>query len=248
MLFAVYAQFWYLQCLLGFFLFKHICSSCISDLFYHFFFLWTLTEWDCFCLFKEHFKKVKIGQALKWLFCKGSQAKVVCLFACLFSFFVYRDTLAFDFLLFLKLRVSNQQKSPSDSSDSWNGQWYSVRSGCCIAGYRGMLANRLGNEISLLTWELLFRLMLLKCLRNNIFIRHCWCPFIGHFQRVPASSHRKKKKEKKMLMVSYINSRSRFSDTALMTITPTMNHPEVTALIPYAIISCWKGAVLPFLA
>lgn len=89
-----------------------------------FFFLWTLTEWDCFCLFKGHFKKVKIGQALKWLFCKGSQAKVVCLFACLFSFSIYRDTLAFDFLLFLKLRVSNQQKSPNDPSDSWNGQWY----------------------------------------------------------------------------------------------------------------------------
>lgn len=213
-----------------------------------FFFLWTLTEWDCFCLFKGHFKKVKIGQALKWLFCKGSQAKVVCLFACLFSFSIYRDTLAFDFLLFLKLRVSNQQKSPNDPSDSWNGQWYSVRSGCCIAGYRGMLANRLGNEISLLTWELLFRLMLLKCLRNNFFYQTLLMPIYRSLPKSSCQLPQEKRKKKKMLMVSYINSRSRFSDTALMTITPTMNHPEVTALIPYAIISCWKGAVLPFLA
>lgn len=197
MLFAVYAQFWYLQCLLGFLLFKHICSSCISDLFYHFFFLWTLTEWDCFCLFKEHFKKVKIGQALKWLFCKGSQAKVVCLFACLFSFFVYRDTLAFDFLLFLKLWVSNQQKSPNDPSDSWNGQWYSVRSGCCIAGYRGMLANRLGNEISLLTWELLFRLMLLKCLRNNFFYQTLLMPIYRSLPKSSCQLPQEKKERKK---------------------------------------------------
>lgn len=34
MLFAVFAQFRYLRCLLGFLLFKHICSSCVSDLFY----------------------------------------------------------------------------------------------------------------------------------------------------------------------------------------------------------------------
>lgn len=90
-LFAVFAQFWYLQCLPGSLLFKHICSSYISDLFYlffSFFFCEQLLSEIVKTLFKEHFKKVKTGQALKWLFCKGSQAKVACLFACFSSLFI----------------------------------------------------------------------------------------------------------------------------------------------------------------